>query len=399
MATLPYLDLTAPGFSTRGAEVLAARDQHWCARTPFGFAVLRHRQAGLILRDRRFRQGSHDWPDKVGLTGSFADFWKRSVISMEGEPHKLQRRAVQEALSEDHIESLCPRFEEIAEGLVQAFPAEMDFVEAFTEPFAGRAIAALLGLPEVEAQQLARDASTLGLAMGLDARSHMTKVNAATDRLMQLADALLDHGPAQGFAARLASAAKRLGITDRQVLKDLMVICIFGGVDTTRAQLAFAICLFVEAPEMWQRLRDEPALVPQALDEVIRTRPTTTWATRQAVEDLTFEGVGMRSGDILHLLVHATGTDPATGHDGAFDPFSRRKRHFGFGGGAHHCLGQFVAKTDMACAMRVLLRRVERFEFTGAPKFLPDSGNTSPQKVPLRLIRGLMDWSQSMSQT
>ena len=105
---LPFLDLTAPGFATVSDEVRAARASAWCARTPFGIAVLRHRQAGQILRDRRFRQGSHGWPGIVGLEGAFADFWRRSIISLEGAEHKELRRIAQVALAEAHIQALAP---------------------------------------------------------------------------------------------------------------------------------------------------------------------------------------------------------------------------------------------------------------------------------------------------
>lgn len=387
MRDLPFLDLTAPGFSTRGPEVQAARAAHWCARTPFGLAVLRHAQAGKILRDRRFRQGSHDWPRKVSLAGSFSEFWQRSIISLEGEEHKLQRRAVQDALSEDYVLGLCPDFERIAKDLADALPDPCEFVDQFSEPFAGRAIALLLGLPEDQAATLAQDASTLGLAMGMDAKQHEVAVNAATDRLMALSDHLLDHGQIGTFVPRLVDAATRLGINSRQTLLDLIVISIFGGVDTTRAQLAFAVALFIEAPHHWSRLRNEPDNIPHAIDEIIRTRPTTTWATREACEPMLLDGVEIGTGETVHILVNATGTDPETGHPGGFDPFARRKVHFGFGGGAHHCLGQFVARTDMACALRVLLQEVERFELAGVPDYLPDSGNTSARTLPVRAVR------------
>ena len=385
--SLPFLDVTASGFSTRSDAVLRARSAAWCARTPFGLAVLRHAQAGRILRDRRFRQGSHDWPRKVGLEGAFAEFWMRSIISMEGEPHKLQRRAAQAALAEPYVLSLVPEFEAIARDLIVDWPDRFDFIDAFSEPFAGHAIARLLGLPPEDAAQLARDASTLGLAMGVDAKHHESAVNAATDRLIALADELIDHGTRQTFVPRLVGAARDLGITDRQILRDLIVISIFGGVDTTRAQLAFAVALFIDAPHHWARLRREPQGVSNALDEIIRQRPTTTWATRQAVEAVDIDGVKIAPGTTLHVMVHATGLDPATGGAPDFDPFKRRKVHFGFGGGAHHCLGQFVARTDMACALRVLLANVTRFEWAGTPDYLPDSGNTSPRRLPVTAMR------------
>ena len=389
MTTLPFLDLQAPGFSTRSDAVHAARADSWCAETPFGLAVLRHRQAGLLLRDRRCRQGSHAWPQKVGLTGSFADFWSRSVISHEGEMHKLQRRVALGALAEPDILALSPFFDQITYDLLDRAGADVEFVADISEPFAGRAIAALLGLPDTDAQSLAKDASTLGLAMGIKAPTHETAVNAATDRLMALSDAMLDGTTPvtpNSFVPRLQAQADTLGLHDRQMLKDLIVISIFGGVDTTRAQLAFAAGLFADHPEHWTRLRHAPEHVPAAINEVIRMHPTTTWASREAVEDFELDGVQITAGTTLHVLVHATGTDPAARHDGRFDPFAVRKVHFGFGGGAHHCLGQFVARTDMACALRAMLSRIARIEWAGNPVYLPDSGNTSPVAMPLRLV-------------
>ncbi len=393
---LPYLDVTAPGFSTRGPEVLAARDQGWCARTPFGFAVLRHREAGQLLRDRRLRQGSHAWPDTNGLTGSFAEFWKRSVISLEGAPHKRTRALAQQALSPDFIAALDPTFQsnaaELTARIVGATPCE--FMQDFSEPFAGQAITTLLGLPESEANWIAADASALGLAMGINCKVHEPTFNAACDRLMALSDSLLSraraHADPMRFVDRLVLGNDLAQLED-QALRDLIVISIFGGVDTTRAQLGFAMALFAQHPDQWDWLRANPQAIPQAIEEIIRTRPTTTWSTREAIAPISLNGVTIQTGDILHILVHSTGTDPSAhatrppAADWQFDIRVRRKLHFGFGGGAHHCLGQLVARTDMAAALRALCENVARIEIAAPPDWLPDSGNTSARKLPLLL--------------
>ena len=386
---LPYLDLTAPGFSTRSDEVRAARAASWCARTPFGIAVLQHAQAGKILRDRRLRQGSYDWPRKVGLQGSFAEFWMRSIISQEGDSHRQLRRVALAALSNDYVLSLSDQFAEIAEQLLVPLRSleSFEFIHAFSEPFAGRAVTALLALPDADAASVAEDASTLGLAMGMDAKHYEPRVNASCDRLMTLADVVIDRAESgadqDSFVARLLRESKTHGTDDRQALKDLIVISIFGGVDTTRAQLGFAMALFADHPDQWTWLRAHPERVPQAIEEIIRTRPTTTWSTREALEDFDLDGVEVREGETVHVLVHATGTDPSVGGDAKFDITADRKVHFGFGGGAHHCLGQFVARTDMARALEVLLKNWLEIKLAGAPDYLPDSGNTSPLAMPL----------------
>ncbi len=386
---LPYLDLTAPGFSTRSDEVRVARATSWCARTPFGIAVLRHAQAGKLLRDRRLRQGSYDWPRKFNLEGSFADFWMRSIISQEGDGHRQLRRVSMAALSNDYVLSLSDRFSDTARQLLEPLRAlqSFEFIHAFSEPFAGRAVTTLLALPDTDAADVAMDASTLGLAMGLDAKQHEAKANAACDRLMVLADKLIDRAVSgddrTSFVARLVREGKTHGLGDRQALKDLIVISIFGGVDTTRAQLGFAMALFADRPDQWTWLRAHPDNVPQAIEEIIRTRPTTTWSTREALEDFELDGVEVQKGETVHVLVHATATDPAVGGEARFDVRVARKIHFGFGGGAHHCLGQFVARTDMARALEVLLLCWREVRLAGTPEYLPDSGNTSPRAMPL----------------
>lgn len=394
---LSFLDFDAPGFSTRGDEVIEARRHSWCARTRFGLAVLRHRQAGQLLRDKRLRQGSHAWPQIMGLQGAFAEFWQRSVISQEGVRHRQHRMLTLQALSPEFVTSLVPQFENTADALIDAMASKsaIEFIEDFSHPFAGRAVSTLLDLPEVEAEWIAEDAARLGLAMRLDCKAFEPEFNAACERLTELAQSLLDRAQRQrrrrrqemsqgeNFVSRLLGGLTDFP-TDQQALIDLIVISIFGGVDTTRAQLGFIMALFAEHADQWRLLRANPELVPKAIEESLRARPTTTWSTREAVESFEFEGVEIQQGETIHILAHATATDPTAVPDWSFDITAERKIHFGFGGGAHHCLGQFVARTDMAAALRCLARRVAEIEFDGEPAWEPDSGNTAPKSLPLR---------------
>jgi len=120
------------------------------------------------------------------------------------------------------------------------------------------------------------------------------------------------------------------------------------------------------------------------VDEVMRVNPTVTWITREAAEDFHFNGQHIRRGTTLHLFSEAAGTDPRT-YDGAtFDITADRARHFGFGRGIHHCLGHYVAKSDMSEALPVLARRLRNPRLDGQPRFLPPSGNTGPIELPVR---------------
>ncbi|PWE33981.1 cytochrome P450 [Maritimibacter sp. 55A14] len=388
---LPFLDLAAPGFSTRSPAVAEARAAHWCARTPFGLAVLRHTQAGRLLRDRRLRQGSHAWPAVIGLEGSFASFWRRSVIGQEGTAHRRLRDLAVPVLTPDFVAGLEPAFTRIARDLAAPLAASGggEFMSAFSTPFAGRAICALMGLPDADWPRIADDAIDLGLAMGVDGGRHAARINAACDRLMEVADGLAAAARAgrapRSYPSRIVARFDAAGDLPEEALRDMIVISIFGGVDTTRAQLGFAMALFADHPRQWDMMRTDPALIPAAIEEAIRTRPTTTWATREALEDFEIDGQNVRRGETLHILVHASARDPAVDDGSGFDITRPRKVHFGFGGGAHHCIGHLVARSDMAAALGVLSETFAGIGWAGEPEFLPDSGNTAPRCLPLAL--------------
>ena len=119
------------------------------------------------------------------------------------------------------------------------------------------------------------------------------------------------------------------------------------------------------------------------MEEFIRARPTTTWSTREALEDFTFDGVEIRAGQTVHLLAYASASDPLICGNPGFDILTPRKAHFGFGGGAHHCLGNQVARSDMASAVTAIAGRVAAIWLDGVPDMLPETGNTSPVRLPL----------------
>ncbi len=389
---LPFLDFAVPGFSTRSEEVDKARDENWCARTPYGLAILRHREAGLLLRENRLRQGSYAWPDIHGLEGSFAAFWKRSLIGQEGDIHSRLRTIATGALSAGFVEGLKPQFDKAADQLVRSLAQRRscELMEDFCTPFAGQAICILLGLPTNDWETIARDATALGLAMGMGCKSHEAEFNAACDRLMALADKLIaiarkNNGNRNYVSRIVAGFAQDTELTE-QHLRDLIVISIFGGVDTTQSQLGICAALFADYHDQWQHLRNDHSLAPNAIEDSIRARPTTTWATREAICDFTFQDQQVDKGETLHILVHASARDPKICDDPAFDITAKRKVHFGFGGGAHHCIGHLVARTDMECALLALARHIESLAWDGKPEWLPDSGNTGPTRLPLSII-------------
>lgn len=385
----PFLDVADPGFSVRSAQVRQAREADWYARTSYGLAVLRHDQVARMIRHPNLRQGSRLWPAHHGVTsGPFADWWASWVLNNEGEAHHRLRRLLNPAFSRRIIDRLRPRFEGLAEELADSFAplGRCEFMSEFAGPYAARVIAILLGIPEGDWATIAAHSATVGLAMGVRIREHLPQIEAALAALYGYADALIAdrrRSPREDFVTCLACPPAREEHLTTTELRDSLALLIFGGFDTTRNQLGLAMKTFMDRPAQWRLLGERPELGPAAVEEVMRIRPTTTWVTREAITDFTFDGLDIPAGTTIHLFCESAGTDPRSG-GGEFDiTADATPPHFGFGGGIHYCLGHLVARSDMCVALTVLARRLREPRAAGRATWLPDSGNTGPVRLPI----------------
>jgi cytochrome P450 len=286
------------------------------------------------------------------------------------------------AFAPRHVTPLIPRFHALADELVDAFAADgrCEFMSQFAEPYASRVAATVLGLPDEEAAQCAAWSTDLGLGLGVHVARDLPRVEAALEGLYGYADELVAARrtrPADDAVTRL------LEVLDGEELRASIVLLVFGAIDTTRNQLGLAMATFLEHPEQWALLAERPDLGRAAIDEVMRVAPTTTWTTREPVEDFVFEGVEFRRGTTVHLMSASASTDPAVYAPDRFDITVPRERGVGFGGGIHHCLGHFVARTDMGEALPLLARRMPSPRADGEIRWLPLTGNTGPVALPI----------------
>ena len=386
----PFFDIADPAFSITSEEVHAARESSWFARTSYGIAALRYDEVSRLLKNPKLRQGSVAWPAHNGVTeGPFADWWASWILNKEGEEHHRLRRLLNPAFSPKLIATLTPRFQALAAELIDGFAdsGRCEFIADFADPYAARVLAIMLGIPEEEWQVIATEAATIGLAMGVTMQQELPRIEAALQRLYDYADALIADRRANerdDFVTKLVQAHRDKDALSDTELRDALVLLIFGGYDTTRNQLGLAMQTFLQHPDQWALLAERPDLGKATVEEVMRVNPTTRWVTREALETFEFEGLTIEQGTTVHLITEAAGTDPRAFPDNGFDIAAEgRKPHFGFGGGAHHCLGHFVARSDMSEALPLLAQRMPNVRADGPGEWMPDSGNTGPVRLPL----------------
>ena len=383
-------DLSDPTFDVTSNVVHAARADDWYVETNYGWAVLRYAESAALLKDRRFQQGNARWPAQNGIhSGLFSDWWKETLLSLEGDDHARIRRLMMPAFRNKAIAALGPRFQQLANELIDGFASrgEVEFISEFAEPYAARIICILLGLPEDNWRQVAHWADDLGASFSIDVGNQVPRIEAALSGLASYLETVIEDRiahPQDDLVTTLVQASAEGEKLTRHELSVALVFLAFAGMETTRNQLGLALQTLLAHPDQWALLGQRPDLGGSAVEEVMRVNPTVTWVTREAIEDVEFQGLSIPRGGIVQMLSHSAGTDPLAMADPSFDITQQRPPHHGFGAGMHHCLGHFVARTDMAIALPLLARRMPNAVPDGAGEWLPVSGNTGALRFPIR---------------
>ncbi len=147
------------------------------------------------------------------------------------------------------------------------------------------------------------------------------------------------------------------GLTELEILHN-SIFMLNAGHDTTGALIANGVDLLFRHPEQAQRLREDPALVKPAIEEMLRYESPLQIGNRRTTAPVTIDGAELPAGTFLHLALAAANRDPAEFPEpDRFDVARTPNRHLAFAHGIHTCAGNSVARIEAAIAFRKLLER------------------------------------------
>ena len=170
----------------------------------------------------------------------------------------------------------------------------------------------------------------------------------------------------------------------RNEILDICFLTLIAGLDTVTATLGCDVAFFASNPDQRRRIVDDPALIPGAVEELLRWETPVIAVPRKLTRDVTVGGVDLKTGELVTLLLGAANMD-----DEEFDAadaveFEReRNRHLAFGGGPHRCLGSHLARMELRVALEEWHRRIPDYQVkTGeTPRYSP--GIREVQYLPL----------------
>jgi cytochrome P450 len=351
----------------------------------YGFwCFTRHAQVSALLRDRRFgRQILHvtsreslGWPEPADHLRPFLDVERHSLLELEPPEHSRLRNLVNRAFVSRQVERLAPRIAGLANELIDGFEARgaVDLLERFATPIPVVVIAELLGVPASLWPRLL-DWSHRMVAMyqfGVTREVEDSAVAATSEFVAFLRLYIEERRGARtdDLISQLIGAEAE----DRRLSEDeLIATCILilnAGHEATVHGLGNGVKALLEARIDARAAFATPAASAALVDELLRFDAPLHLFTRYALEDMDYDGIALKQGDKIGLLLGAANRDPERfSEPDRIDATRSPNPHLAFGGGIHFCIGAPLARLEMQVALPILFERLPRLGLARSPTY------------------------------
>jgi pimeloyl-[acyl-carrier protein] synthase len=365
--------------------------------SPLGFWVLtRYEDVSAVLRDPRFikeplaalvaaRFGA-EVPRGVGL----------SMLDRDPPDHTRLRGLVSKAFTPRVVEGLRPRIQQIVDGLIARAQAvgSMDVIEEFAYPIPVNVICEMMGVPVKDHERF--KGWSLDIARGLDSiwlppDSDIPRRSAASRHAISgyFRELIAERrATPRGDLLSALIAAEEAG--DKLSEEELLATCILiliAGHETTVNLIGNGVLALLRHPDELHRLRQTPALIASAVEELLRYDGPVQRTARVASDDATIGGRTIRKGDMVMPFIGAADRDPAQFPDpDRLDLARGDNRHIAFGWGIHFCLGAPLARVEGQIAIDTLVRRLPRLELaTESPEYRQSLTLRGLKTLPVKL--------------
>ena len=301
-----------------------------------------------------------------------------NLIEMDPPRHTKMRRLAQQGFPRRVLKELIPRAEAIVKERVDnAFDqGEIDLAGDFSSPITIGMISTILGLP-LEDQSMIRQ-WTIDIANNVMANNwvyefEQDRADITVKVTGEMADYFHDYikrrksSPEAGDIVSIMLTTEIDGdrFTNDEVESTTMLLLLAGNDTTTHLISNYVTCM-ANHPEQADQVRQDPSLIAQSIEEVLRYAPSLLCMERGVAKPVTLHGVEIVPGDVMIAWIAAANRDPKQfERPNDFDISRRPNRHIAFGFGAHFCLGAPLARLESRIAVEELMRRTSGFELIG----------------------------------
>jgi cytochrome P450 len=349
------------------------------------FAVSRYADCKSILLDPdTFVSGKG-----VALNPVANRLGRGTTLISDGQEHATKRSVLAHRLTPKAVRTMTATVEEKAEDIVDAALKKriVDGVDDVATALPMSIVPDLVGWPEDGRDDLLRWAGATFDSLGPVNQHSITSVKATAEMLAFAKRVARERSVLPGSMGDDVLIAADENRIDRSDCPALMIDYLGPSLDTTIGAISGALDLFARHPEQWQAVRQNPDLIPNAVNEVVRYESPIRGFSRLAIRDVDVSGAMVPKGSrVLVLYASANRDEREWDRSDEFDVTRDAARQLGFGSGVHGCAGQGLARLEAQTMLRVLARRVDRFVPAGPPTRAVNNVIHRYDHLPLELV-------------
>lgn len=309
----------------------------------------------------------------VALTPAINEITRGTTLASDPPEHDKLRSVVASSLTPRALGERKPGIVAQAQRLVADVVerGEFDAVTDLAQLLPLSVVPDFIGLPQDGRERLLDWASAVFNAIGPPNERSVRSLPAMAE-LGEYAGKLAASGDlAEGSLGAGVLAAAADGRIPAGQCPALFLDYLGPALDTTISAIGSAIHLFAEHPDQWDKVREDPKLIPNAFNEVVRLETPIRGFCRQTTRPTVVGGVEIGAGERVLVLYASANRDERKWQDPEmFDVTRRAGDHVGFGYGVHGCAGQGLARIEAQAVLEALAQRVSAFEVLGADRLL-----------------------------
>jgi cytochrome P450 len=357
---------------------------HW-AEGPGAWVLTRYADVVSVLRS------PHASAERTEMAGrrvpaEFQEVFtarKDAMLNADPPRHTRLRLLVNKAFTPGAVAALAPFIQRFVDGVLDAVGprGRMDVIRDLAYPLPATVIAEMLGVPHADRDRFKQwSDDTAALAGNLPGNLSEDVLRRAAEGMGELRVyfagivARRRVEPRDDLISALVKAQQEGDRLNEAELLANAVLLLNAGHETTTNLIGNGALALLRHPDQLRRLREDPALIPTAVEELLRYDSPVQFTSRVLKADLTLGGKQLRAGQTVLLLLGAANRDPAQFPDpDRLDVGRTDNKHLAFGLGSHFCLGAPLARLEGRIAFETLLRRLPGLRLAGpAPAYRPN---------------------------